>query len=370
MIAGLFWFSLVALVYVYAGYPLVAWFRGHLRPKLCNRGAIEPLVSVVVIAHNEAARIGARIENLLASEYPAGKIQIIVASDGSTDETVDRALRYQSRGVTVKAFRDRRGKAAVLNDVIPSAKGRIVILADARQSFEPAAIRWLVANFADPSVGAVSGELMAPGFYWQYEKFIRANESWFGSTVGATGAIYAIRRDLFDPIPEDTILDDVIIPVRIVQKGYRALFEAQARAYDVLASHRAEFSRKARTIAGTFQLFARESWLLQPSRSALWFQAWSHKALRLALPLIHAALFTANLLLSGFWMYTWLLAGQLLFYAAALAGGALSGSRWRPAVLAVPYSMCLMIWATIVGFVRFATHTQRVTWERALTAEP
>ena len=119
---------------------------------------------------------------------------------------------------------------------------------------------------------------MASGFYWQYEKFIRANESWSGSTVGATGAIYAIRRALFEPIPEDTILDDVLIPVRIARRGYRVLFEAQARAYDVTVALRAEFARKTRTIAGTFQLFARESWLLNPFRSRLWFEALSPSA--------------------------------------------------------------------------------------------
>src|SRR5712691_4430638 len=154
MSAILFWFSLVLLIYVYAGYPLVAWLRGHLRPRLCHRAPIEPLVSVIVIAHDEAGRIGDRIENLLSSEYPAGKLEVIIASDGSSDDTAARAERYEDRGVRVRSFHQRRGKAAVLNDVVPDARGDIVVLADARQTFEPSAIRWLVANFADPAVGA------------------------------------------------------------------------------------------------------------------------------------------------------------------------------------------------------------------------
>ena len=189
-----------------------------------------------------------------------------------------RAARYENQGVTVRHFDQRRGKAAVLNDLVSLATGEIVVFADARQRFEPRAIRALTANFADPQVGAVSGELVlqkrrgtsprgeGAGFYWRYEKFIRANESWAGSTVGATGAIYAIRRELFEAIPQDTILDDVLIPVRISRRGYRVLFEAEARAHDLVsATPREDFIRKARTIAGTFQLFAREPWLLNPA---------------------------------------------------------------------------------------------------------
>jgi glycosyltransferase involved in cell wall biosynthesis len=369
MSEALFWTSFLLLVYIYLGYPLVAWLRGHFCPKRATRAPIEPLVSVIVVAHNEAERIAARIENLLGSDYPGNKLEIIVGSDGSTDATVEIAAGYETRGVQVRSFRNRRGKAAVLDELVPSAKGEIVVLADARQSFELDAIRALVADFADPRVGAVSGELMASGFYWQYEKFIRANESWSGSTVGATGAIYAIRRELFEPIPADTILDDVLIPVRIARRGYRVLFEAHARAYDVSVAIRAEFARKARTIAGTFQLFARESWLLNPFRSRLWFEALSHKALRLAVPLLHAQLLGANLALVEARIYgesyRVMLAGQLIFYAAALAGQALSRARRRPIFLTVPYTMCLLLWATIVGFVRFATRRQQVTWERA-----
>src|SRR5207237_1197769 len=155
-------------------------------------------------------------------------IEILIASDGSTDGTSEHARAHEVAGVTVIAFATRRGKPAVLNDVVPKARGVIVVLTDARQQFEPGALRTLIEGFADPQVGAVSGELILTragggeaamregvGFYWRYEKFIRRNESRVGSTVGATGAIYAIRRDLFEPVPEDTILDDVLIPMSI-----------------------------------------------------------------------------------------------------------------------------------------------------------
>lgn len=380
MTIALFWLSLFLIGYVYAGYPMVAWLRGHLRAKACARANIHPRVTVIVVAYNEATRIERRIENLLGSKYPLDKIEIVIASDGSTDDTADRAERYEGRGVNVRRFHERRGKAAVLNDLVPAAAGDVVIFADARQRFEPDAISTLVADFADASVGAVSGELVlrkrkgeggsGAGFYWRYEKFIRANESWSGSTVGTTGAIYAIRRELFEPIPEDTILDDVLIPVRIARKGYRVLFEAEARANDWMPPAPAvELARKARTIAGTFQLFAREAWLMNPLRSPLWFEALSHKGLRLVVPALHLALFVANLALMHVWFYRGVMAAQLIFYAAALAGSGLGRARKRPMIFAVPYTMCLMLWATMIGFMRFVTHRQRATWERVAANE-
>lgn len=405
----LFWSALALLVYVYIGYPMLAWGLRKARPRPVARAPIEPYVTVVVVAYNEGHRIGRRIENLLNSDYPRERLAIIVGSDGSTDDTVERVRRYEDQGVTVRDFGQRRGKPAVLNDLIAAAEGEIVVLADARQRFEPAAIRALVSNFADAEVGAVSGELHlrkrsgtspggeGTGFYWKYEKFIRANESWAGSTVGATGAIYAIRRHLFEPIPPDTILDDVLIPMRIVRRGYRVLFEANARAHDLIAMNpREEFIRKARTIAGTFQLFARYPWMLSPMRCSLWFRALSHKALRLAIPVLHVTAFVANVALAGDIVYRVLLAGQAMFYAAAVMGyfqsrpersrrahierrriarahpeRRLSVDRRRAVrapkrspIFTVPYTMVLLGWATIVGFSRIVARRQRVTWER------
>ena len=376
--ALLFWISLLLLAYVYVGYPFVAAVRARLRPKARHTAPIEPLVSVIVVAHNEAERIAARIENLLALDYPRDRLQIVIGSDGSTDETAHCARQYENAIVSVQAFGERRGKAAVINSLVPLVGGEIVVFADARQRFDAGSLRALVANFADPSVGAVSGELMlattgatgaagqGTAFYWRYEKFIRSAEARADSTIGATGAIYAIRRSLFEAIPSDTLLDDVLIPLRIVRRGYRVLFEAGARAYDTAsATAQQEFVRKARTIAGLFQLFARERWLLNPRRNRLWFETVSHKALRLALPLLHASLLLANLALaSAGWFYGGMLAGQLMFYAAALVGYAQRQARRRSFVFSVPCAICLLSWATVVGFVRFVTNRQQATWER------
>ena len=375
-----FWASLLLIAYVYVGYPLVAVLRARWRPRPSVRAPIEPSVSIVVVAHNEAERIAARIENVLALDYPADRLDVVVASDGSTDGTVDCARRYERAGVTVRPFATRRGKAAVLNAVVPGVRSDIVLFADARQYFDRGALRAIVENFADPSVGAVSGELMltttvgtaaaghGTAFYWRYEKVIRAAEARADSTVGATGAIYAIRRELFEPIPDDTLLDDVLVPLRVIRKGFRVLFEPGARAYDgVSATAAQEFARKARTVAGTFQLFARERWLFHPLMNRLWFETISHKALRLALPGLHAALLLATLVLAAQWPYQWALAIQLMFYAAALVGYTRREARRRSFVFSVPCAICLLGVATVVGFVRFLTRRQPVTWERVVS---
>jgi glycosyltransferase involved in cell wall biosynthesis len=392
---AVFWLSLGLLGYVYAGYPCLALVRARLRPRPVARAierrhhpatipfpdrrknALEPTVSIVVVAYNEAAAIDARLENLLALDYPADRLEIIVGSDGSTDNTVELASRYQPFGVRVHAFNERSGKAAVLNALVPNVGGEIVLFADARQRFEPATLRALVANFSDPAVGAVSGELMLetePGtagaghgaaLYWRYEKMIRSAESRTDSTIGATGAIYAIRRSLFVPIPADTLLDDVLIPLRIVQQGYRVVFEPAARAFDrTSATAKQEFGRKARTIAGTFQLFSRERWLFNPRRNRLWFATLSHKGLRLLLPVLHSGALAANVAAASVWPYDWLLVAHAAFYGAAIAGAIQRRGTHRNRLFAVPYTLCLLCSAGIVGFYRFATNRQPVTWER------
>src|SRR4029450_5472045 len=226
-----FWVSLVLLVYVYVGYPLIAVVRARLSAQPRRKAPIEPTVSIVVIAHNEAERIGGRIENLLALDYPRHKLEIVIGSAGPTDATVDRARGYERFGVTVRAFQQHRGKPAVVNALVPLVRGDIVVFADARQRFEPQTVRQLVANFADPHVGAASGELViTPGdetapaghgaaLYWRYEKAIRSAEGLVDSTIGATGAIYAIRRALFEPIPEDTLLDEGLVPLGGGRRG-------------------------------------------------------------------------------------------------------------------------------------------------------
>ena len=373
----IFWISVLALAYIYFGYPILIWALSSDSAPKATSCKLSGTVSVVVVAHNEGARIGQRIENLLALDYPSSLLDIVIASDGSTDDTVNQASRYKDRGVRVVEFGKNRGKPAVLNDLIPSLKSEIVVFADARQTVPPESLQTLLANFSNPKVGVVSGELILEsdpnghvgegvGFYWRYEKFIRHCESSVDSMIGATGAYYAIRRRLYQNIPEETILDDVLIPMQIARQGYRVVQEGGAVAYDkIFNTSNAEFSRKVRTIAGNFQLFSLAPWLLNPAANRLWFQTVSHKLSRLLSPL-----FLVTTLVSSYWLldlalYQLFFAAQLLFYSAAAFGYLLRSDATKGPLLNVPYAFCLLNWATVVGSLRYFSGRQHVTWKKA-----
>ncbi|MGA7964890.1 MAG: glycosyltransferase family 2 protein [Gammaproteobacteria bacterium] len=361
---------------------MAIWVLSALRPRRLKttEGNLTPSITLIVVAHNEASRIRARLENFLQLDYPEKRLEILLASDGSTDRTVENAQSIGSSLVRVIEFKTRRGKSAVLNDVVPIANGELVVFADARQSFEAGVLRTMADVFMDPKVGAASGELMlvesadrsevksGVGFYWRYEKFIRLHESRVDSTVGSTGAIYAIRKALFKPIPDSVILDDVLIPMRVVRQGYRAWFEPRARAYDHGSNTmRREFQRKLRTIAGNFQLFYLEPWLLSPFVNRLWLQTVSHKLMRLLSPLLLCIAFIANLLVVGETFYGYVFAAQVVFYAAALAGFLASrgkGAKRCPFYLNIPYTFCVLNAATIVAFFSLLAGRQRVTWNK------
>jgi len=372
-----FWASSGLLVYTYFGYPLLIWIWAQWGKRHVVRKSYLTSVSIVVVAHNEEERIDARIKNLLALDYPDNLLEIVIASDGSSDRTVARALCYQQQGVRVVEYRENRGKPAVLNELVPQLESEIIVFLDTRQRITSDALRALLANFEDPETGVVSGELILEdkadtevgegvGFYWRYEKFIRSCESRVDSTVGVTGAIYAIRRRLYELIPEETILDDVLIPMRIARQGYRVVFESKARAHDkVFKRAEAEFTRKVRTIAGNFQLFTLEPWLLNPVINRLWFQTYSHKLCRLFSPFCLVAALSSNFLLLDAILYRVILVLQLLFYSAAMAGYMIQSSNRKGPFVNVAYAFCLLNWATIVGFMRFILRRQRVTWQKA-----
>jgi len=329
----LFLASFIILFYVFVGYPLLLAVLQKVAGRPVRKRPIEPNVTVILAVHNERQRIEKRLQNLLSLDYPREKLQIIVSIDGATDGTETVVQRYEEYGVTVLQSKWHVGKAAAINRAMLSAAGDIVIFADARQAFDKAAVRQLAANFADASVGAASGELLLMdhetqreaanpvGLYWRYEKLIRSFESRVHSVVGATGAIYAIRRELFTPLPEETILDDVMIPLRIVLAGKRVVFDASATAADVVACcPRSEYRRKVRTLAGNYQLVALLPKILVPFRNPIAWQLWSHKIGRLAAPFAMIVLFLSNALLVNSRVYASLFALQSIWYSVALIG--------------------------------------------------
>ena len=374
----LFWLSLAAIVYTFAGYPLALALLSAVRPRPWLQQPCEPFISIVMSAYNEADRIGAKIHNLLALEYPEDRLEILVGSDGSNDSTAEQLLSISDKRVRAFIFTQRRGKPAVLNTLVPKARGEIVVLCDVRQKIESNALRAFARSFADPTIGAVSGEvtLVPPattavsegtGFYWRYETFIRSLESRIDSTVGVTGNLNAIRKTLFETIPPDTILDDVLLPLRIARRGYRVVVEREARAVDTaFAAARQEFTRKVRTIAGNFQLFARERWLLNPFRNRLWWQTISHKVLRLLIAPLQVMLLVSNVAaLSASPLYKAALVGQIFFYGAAIAACVLPRNRKKSFLVTVPFFVCLLSWTTVVAFFRSIAGGQPVTWQKA-----
>ncbi len=374
-----FWLAAGLVVYTWAGYPVLIALLARWRPAPpVRRAPITPAVSIVIAVHNEEDCIEAKLAGCLALDYPADRLEVVVASDGSDDRTDALVCRFAPGRVRLVRV-PRGGKAAALNAGIAEATGEILVLTDAREELEPGALRALVENFSDPRVGAASGELHLRlrenpeggeglGLYWRYEKAIRRAESAFDSTVGVTGALWALRRDLHVPLDPRTILDDVVAPMEVVLGGFRVVFEPRARAYDVISdAPRREYQRKNRTLAGNYQLLALRPALLDPRRNRLFFQLVSHKVARLLVPWCLVALLgmSASLAQGGGWLYPSALAGQLGFYALAVCGWLRSRYGHGPRFLDPAYSLVLLQLAAVAGLVSFLGGDYRRGWKGA-----
>jgi cellulose synthase/poly-beta-1,6-N-acetylglucosamine synthase-like glycosyltransferase len=377
----MFWIAAVLVAYAYLGYPLWLWLRSRWSPRPVRRGVLEPDVSVVMVVRNEEGVIAEKIEILLALDYPAEKLEIVVVSDGSTDGTATILQNFaagesnSSNGQRVRVVLKAasQGKAAGLNDAVKQANGEVLLFTDARQQIETGALRRLMENFADPEVGCVSGELLlgnretgetgkGMGLYWRIEKKIRELESASGSVVGATGAIYCARKALFEELPEGTILDDVLVPMQVVRKNSRVLFDSRARAWDSpdLGQSR-EFARKVRTLSGNYQLLQLAPWLLK-SENPIRFEFISHKLMRLFVPFALLALLIASLFVAQPF-YRVALAGQLAFYGLSLV--AMAGLKIGPLsrVADAARTFVVLNSAAVVAFINFVTGRKAI-WIR------
>ncbi len=312
------------LFYVVAGYPLLlGWMAGRWgRP--VRTQAIEPHLSILVPVYNGEVYLAAKLDSILRADYPREKVEIWVASDGSTDTTADIARAYADQGVHLVEL-PRGGKPAALNAVIPQLHGEIVVLTDVRQVLAPDSLRHLVTAFADPEVGVVSGELRiragqnqaeaAIGLYWRLETWIRDQLSTLDSMFGATGPFYAIRRELTTPVPAEVLLDDMYLPLHSFFRGYRLVMQPLAKAYDYPTSRETEFNRKVRTLAGNYQLLRYYPQLLG-SGNRMWFHYVSYKVGRLLLPWTLAVVLVTSFFLDEP-ARTVALRVQTLFYLAA-----------------------------------------------------
>jgi len=369
-----FWGAVFAICYTYFGYAVWLWIRCRWKPQPARARSFLPFISIVLVVRNEASVLECKLKNLLELTYPADRMEILVVSDGSTDDT-NRILSSAVQSSRLRVFlnSEARGKAVRLNEAARVARGDVVVFTDARQRIEADAVTLLLENFADPDIGCASGELMlgdpnsgettdGMGLYWTYEKWIREMESGSGSVIGATGALYAMRRDLVVAIPPETILDDVYLPMHVLRQGARVVFDPRARAWDVPnQGRRREFSRKVRTLTGNYQLLRLSPWLLQSTNPAR-FGFVCHKLLRLAMPFALATVLIASFLLSGT-IYRVALTLQVTFYA--LSALKLLRTKIGPFDRAADaaFTFVLLNAAAVVAFANFVTG-RKAAWVR------
>ncbi|HMO04585.1 MAG TPA: glycosyltransferase [Kiritimatiellia bacterium] len=337
------WVAMAGLVYLYIGYPLLVALLARVMARPVIRGETTDRVSVLVSCYGETDRLVEKVRAVLALPGAERICQVLVGLDGEGGGHAEElAGRIGDPRVAVIGFAVRRGKPAVLNDLMSRITGSIVLMLDVRQRLGEQTIPALLSRFADPSVGVVSGELVfvhdlrdtaaavGIGAYWRYEKWIRKNEAAIASVPGATGALYAIRRQCLRPMPSELVLDDVVLPMQAVVEGWRCVFEPAAVAYDVPAANvRRENIRKRRTIAGCIQLlWKRMRWLLPWVNPIAW-QYGSHKILRVLSPWLLLAVLVSSIILKENRLYAAGLIAQGVFYGAGVAALLVQQKRWR-----------------------------------------
>jgi cellulose synthase/poly-beta-1,6-N-acetylglucosamine synthase-like glycosyltransferase len=380
--------SLAAVAYTYLVYPAVVYALGRLFGRAADPAepadADLPTVTLLVAAFNEEGEIEARVRNALAVDYPAGKFEVVIASDGSSDRTAAVAGGFADRRVRVLDFPQRRGKSAVLNDALANhVRSEVVVLSDANTANDPRSVRRLARWFQDPAVGVVCGKLVLTdpagstnldGVYWRYETFLKECESRLGALLGSNGGIYAVRRSAYTPIPDNTLVDDFVIPLVARQRtGCRIVYDRSAVAYEETpAEMTAEFHRRARIGAGGFQALGILKGLLHPRHGWVAFTFASHKLLRWVCPFCLLLAFGCSLALAPWHpLALALLVAQAAFYGLALA------APWLPArpgplmkVLRLPAMFAYMNAALFVGFLRWAGGPGNGTWRRTARTGP
>jgi cellulose synthase/poly-beta-1,6-N-acetylglucosamine synthase-like glycosyltransferase len=398
----LFWLSAGVVIYTYAIYPLILAAMASFRQMLDDlhyaanrgnrrRGALQgeaPRVSLIFAAYNEEAVIEGKMANCRALDYPAHRLEILVGCDGCSDRTSELAHAAALPNATVfdtGEFAQRSGKPAVLNRLVSLAQGELVVFSDANTMFQPDVISLLSRHFTDPRIGGVCGELRVTpreggpsteGVYWRYEVFLKFLESRLGLLLGANGGVFAIRRDLFTPLPKQAIIDDFLVAMRIRDAGYQVIYDPEAAALEEAAAGvRDEFRRRIRIGAGNFHALRFTARLLSPTAGGVFFSYWSHKVLRWMVPFALPVAFVAAV---GIAIVNPSPAARVFYGGCALLGlltTALAAVGYRMelrdqhrSMFSVPYYFLSMNLALFLGFVRFVTGEQSTVWHR--TARP
>lgn len=340
------------IFYTLFGYPILVWALSKWRAHPIHKQSLVKPVTIILAVHNGARFLRAKLESLIALDYPRDQMQILVVSDGSTDATDAIAAEFASQGIELLRIQ-KSGKPSALNAGMARARGEILVFTDVRQTLHPQGLRYLMECLADPKVGCVSGRLLIRpsdhigehnvGLYWRYEIWLRNRLSQIDSIFGATGALYALRRELAVPLPSDTLLDDMHLPLAGFFRGYRLVVEERAIVYDFPSSLDAEFQRKVRTLAGNYQILAAYPQLLGP-RNRMWMHFVSYKFARLLLPFALIALAISSFGLPSPWRQL-AVVSQAVFYGLAVV------DPWMPAALrrltSPVRTFCVLMLATL-----------------------
>lgn len=371
----IFWLSAAALFYTYAGYPLLLALVSAVRPRRVRRGDFESTVSVIITAYNEERDLAAKLENTLALDYPPELVEIIVASDCSSDRTDDIVNEFAPRGVRLHRQPQRLGKTAAQNAAVVQARGDVILFSDATSLYQPDAVQALLPNFADPSVGCVAGRLIyvdpadsrigrGARSYWSYETFLKKHESRVCSLIGASGCLYAVRRTAYVPLYHEAC-SDFIIATKMVEQGLRAIYEPNAVCTE-LTNRRSdnELKMRVRIIAQTFTDLWQHAAMLNPFRSGFYaIQLFSHKVMRYLVPFFLIAIFVASLTLAGSVFFRILFAAQLAAYACAALAWVLDLVGIRSRLLAFPQYFVLANIASLIALYKFLRGERYAHWE-------
>lgn len=385
-LVALFWLCVSGVAYAYVVYPIIVWAisRCYLNPAdFASDKALPvqwPLVTLIIAAYKEEKVILPRLVNAALLDYPADRLEILIGVDGNEDCTGELIRSFVDSRVRLIQYPIRRGKASVLNDTVPEARGEIIVFSDANTMTQPNSIKQLVRHFADQDVGAVCGklELIDPasgqnvdGIYWKYENFLKGCEARINGLLGVNGGIYALRKELYEPIPTNAIVDDFLIGMRIHLRHRRLIYDPTAIALeetpDTIGQ---EFQRRSRIGAGGFQSLQWLWPLLSPTSGWVCFTFWSHKIYRWMCPLLMLGALATNIALASQPIYFALLLGQLTFYLVAAIGLSwMSGSR-LPRALRLPAMFVSMNAALLVGLWRSLRGIRGGTWKRTERTHP
>jgi poly-beta-1,6-N-acetyl-D-glucosamine synthase len=375
-VVAMFWAGVGLISYVYGGYAAVIWLCSRVRSRPIRQSAITPRATLIIPARNEERWIRRKIENTLALDYPKEQIEIIVASDGSNDQTAPIAREFAGRGVRVAGFPTRLGKQEMLNRLVPMASGEIIVASDSHAMLKPDALRNLLRHFADPEVGGATGRRICvvqaksaasvgEGLYWRYESWIKESESRVHSCLGAHGQLYAIRKAAFPHV--EKVGEDFFIPMKVIAStGLRIVYEPEAvAAIPAAANLSIEFERKARAHV-SFLLTLPMMWkLLVPGYSPIWWQFISHHVLRmLAPPALVLTLACSAILAPASRFYSAIFLAQVVFYLLAAGGAILAHYGRRPKLFYVPFYFTFTNVALALAWLRWPARRYDYAWQR------